>query len=441
VIERLDTPASVDVQEAEYVRLLGYPRGFVLEGRALELADWARNWYRAHGRPWVYAHEFDEVEAGGHAARVAGVSFNSPQLAKTLRDAGAHSAIAVAVGAGGELEAEAHERWLDGKPDEYFFLEVYGSAVVEYLVTLTGARLCAWADGRGEAILPHYSPGYPDWDVSEQPRLLDVLRSSSTSHGHTLPLEVLDSGMLRPKKSLLALFGVTTHVDRVRRLAELVPCEHCSFAPCQYRRAPYRRSPLTASPELSGLAADSDGPSDADATAEGHRTSARVTSPLSANATYSVNERALRRWVDERLTVSRSGDGSIDATFRFDGTTCTNMGRPMAFHYRVRLGPASSGYLIEDETCAPVAGDEGHKLMCSYLDNADRLMTAIETERALLGRPLNEVLTWGRSPVSAGCYCEPESRSHKWGLVLETIHFALARGLAPSDVSVKETAS
>jgi hypothetical protein len=29
--------------------------------------------------------------------------------------------------------------------------------------------------------------------------------------------------------------------------------------------------------------------------------------------------------------------------------------------------------------------------------------------------------------ASAGCYCEPESRLHKWGLVLETIHYALAR--------------
>jgi hypothetical protein len=27
----------------------------------------------------------------------------------------------------------------------------------------------------------------------------------------------------------------------------------------------------------------------------------------------------------------------------------------------------------------------------------------------------------------AGCYCEPDSRQHKWGLVLETIHYALAR--------------
>jgi hypothetical protein len=27
----------------------------------------------------------------------------------------------------------------------------------------------------------------------------------------------------------------------------------------------------------------------------------------------------------------------------------------------------------------------------------------------------------------AGCYCEPNSRKHKWGLVLETIHYALVQ--------------
>jgi hypothetical protein len=54
-------------------------------------------------------------------------------------------------------------------------------------------------------------------------------------------------------------------------------------------------------------------------------------------------------------------------------------------------------------------------------------MVAIDREKPLNGRPLNDVLTWLRSPSAAGCYCEADSRQHKWGLVLETIHFALAR--------------
>lgn len=54
-MELVDTSPAVNVAQSEYVRLLGYPRGRVLEGRALELADWARAWYAANGRPWIYA--------------------------------------------------------------------------------------------------------------------------------------------------------------------------------------------------------------------------------------------------------------------------------------------------------------------------------------------------------------------------------------------------
>ena len=34
---------------------------------------------------------------------------------------------------------------------------------------------------------------------------------------------------------------------------------------------------------------------------------------------------------------------------------------------------------------------------------------------------------WNVPASGAGCYCEPDSRAHKWGLVLETIHFKLAQ--------------
>jgi len=40
---------------------------------------------------------------------------------------------------------------------------------------------------------------------------------------------------------------------------------------------------------------------------------------------------------------------------------------------------------------------------------------------------LNAVLSWRRAACAAGCYCEPSSREHKWGLVLETIHYALVQ--------------
>lgn len=402
-IELAGSHPDLNVMAEEYVRLLGYPRGWVLEGRALELASWARDWYAKYGHPWFYARQADSLEIHGDSIQIDGMQFTSKRLKTTLQQAEAHSAILVAVGAGPEAEEEARRRWHDDKPDEYFFLEVFASAVVEHLATTTGARLCDWAEQHQMAALPHYSPGYPEWDVAEQPRLLELLRQTR-NEPFPSQVEVFDSGMLRPKKTLLAVFGLTRHTDRLRRLTSLVPCENCSFGPCQYRRAPYRRAPRSWGAELP----------------------ARI-AVLDANANYSVNRRALKRWSEERLSLRENQDGSLDALFRYEGTTCTNMGRPLTFIYSVKLGSRAEGYPICEQHCTPAPGDEGHALMCQYRENPSQLMASINREKPLAGESLSAVLSWRRQPSAAGCYCESSSRDHKWGLVLETIHYALVQ--------------
>ena len=409
-----ETAPEVWVSDAEYARLLGYPRGWTFEGRAAELAGWARDWYRANGRPWMYARPVEAVDVT-RVLSVGGATFNSPRVFDAFRQSGASLAFVAAVSAGPELERQAHRLWEEERPDEYFFLEVFGSAVVEQLVTMTGARLCAWADANGFAVLPHYSPGYPEWDISEQRQLRDLIAADVTLPG---VVEVLESGALRPKKSLLALFGATPHVDRVQRLTDLVPCQHCSFLECQYRRAPYSRAIEPVRVPASAAARFSD---DVD-TGPGAAVERVVT-----DAKYTVNRRALERWASERLSVIDRPDGGVDACFRYDGTTCTNMGRPLKFRYRVTLGPREDGYPIRDQRCEPADGDCGYTYMCEYIKEGRPLMEAVENDRPLAGQPLNAVLSWPRAAAAPACYCDPESRLHKWGLVLETIHYALSQ--------------
>jgi hypothetical protein len=399
-MEWIDTSPDVNVDPAEYARLLGFPAGKQLEGRAAELMVWSRQWYAQNGRPWIYARQTEQLDLSNGSITIDGVAFNSSRLQHTLRQASAHSAVLVAVSAGNELEAEAQRAWREEKPDEYFFLEVYGSAVVERLVTVAGARLCAWGDSKCLAVLPHYSPGYPDWNIADQPALMQLIARRS------LPaeLEAMDTGMLRPKKSLLAVFGLTAHTDRVQRLTELVPCAGCSFNPCQYRRAPYRN-----------------------ASRNGELGEIQTSAAIETRARYTTNPKALARWAAERLSLTTGTDGSVHALFRYDGTTCTNMGQPLRFHYDVTLGPREQGYPIREQRCAPAPGDVGHRAQCGYITNSMDLMAAIENEKPLLGKRLNDVLSWGRPTSPAGCYCEPTSRQHKWGLVLETIHYALAQ--------------
>jgi hypothetical protein len=65
--------------------------------------------------------------------------------------------------------------------------------------------------------------------------------------------------------------------------------------------------------------------------------------------------------------------------------------------------------------------------MCSYLRDPVSTMAAIAEEKPLLGRTLDDVLTWQRAHTAASCYCDATNRLYMWGQVLETIHYALHR--------------
>lgn len=413
MIEWNDDRPDVNVAESEYKRLLGFPTDYDLNGRVRELSDWARRWYADHGKPWIYGRAV-AVDLTPGAVRFNNTEFAAQRLHQQLKDAEADSAVLAAVSAGKECEEMARSLWLENKPDEYFFLEMYGSAVVEHLVTHAGARICSWADENGRAVLPHYSPGYSGWDTADQNRLFELIQTGANKlRGE---LRVMSSGMLQPKKSLLAVFPLTARIERVRQFADLIPCENCSFSPCQYRRAPFRRA-LPQLEDVTQLQPRKGGALE---------TVFDTDSRLEQNARYSINLRALRKWSQERLKLRRTGANSVEAKFRYEGTTCSNLGRPLAYDYLIKLEGAD--YRIVEAACSPTPEDTGHTAMCEFINNGERLSSAIANEKPLAGRFLNDVLTWKRPFSPAGCYCDEDSRMHKWGLVLEVIHYALATG-------------
>ncbi len=239
---------AVTVPEPEYQRLLGYPKNRPLEGRARELADMAQQWFSENGRPWIVAQEIGGLELADESRlRIGGTEFSSRRLREVFFAASAHSVVLVAVSAGQECEEHARQLWKEDKPDEYYFLESFGSAVVEQLVAVASGHICGWADENQMAALPHFSPGYSGWNIAEQIPLWNLFQKHFPG-GFPGVLEVLDSGMLRPKKSQLTVVGLTHDLEKARRFASLIPCEHCSLPNCRYRRAAYKRA-LPAAPE------------------------------------------------------------------------------------------------------------------------------------------------------------------------------------------------
>ena len=126
------------------------------------MSDWRRAWYARNGKPWVYARQAADMRIVNGSVVIEGQPFHSPRLQATLQKAGADEAILVAVGAGPQSDEEAQRLWMDEKPDEYFFLEVYGSAIVEHLTTMTGARLCAGRRGSRKPFCRITAQGIPN---------------------------------------------------------------------------------------------------------------------------------------------------------------------------------------------------------------------------------------------------------------------------------------
>ena len=417
--ELIDTNPDTNVREEEYKRLLGYPHHFELKERSRELADWARKWYSKNGNPWLYALKTSDIDSSKEKLTINDIELSSIKLRNQLADTQASAAMLVAVSAGKECEEKANQLWQKGKPDEYFFLEIYGSAVVEHLITSVGAQLCAWADENNLTVLPHYSPGYPGWTVTDQIKLLKLIQQKREND---LPgeIQVLETGMLKPKKSLLALFGITNQTDKVKKLSGLIPCSTCSMKNCQYRRIPYKYS-RSQIEEVNKLQ-----PGNNEQITEEFK-SFNVSGILTKDAKYKVSLKALQKWSSDRLRLRILEDNTVEAKFRYEGTTCSNMGRSIEFDYFIKLSSPQHFYKIISLSCSPAEGNDDYKFMCEYVNDPESIMHRIEIEKPLIGKSINEILNWQYRFFPEGCYCKPESREHKWGLVLEVLHYALVR--------------
>jgi hypothetical protein len=161
------------VQEREYARLLGYPWGTLPEGDVRIQALQAAEWYENRCKPRVYCR-----------SNVAGIT------------------------AGAAVDRRVAELWQADRVDEAYFLDRYAAAVVEALAAELGA-----CDSPGNGVVPFEA----QWTLFETLAPLDP------------EIEILASGMLKPRNSLLA-------VIRQRDEKLINPCARCGLAHCSFRR-------------------------------------------------------------------------------------------------------------------------------------------------------------------------------------------------------------
>ncbi len=386
----------ITVPAAEWKRHLCTPAGEPLSEDAQAGVERALAWVNEHSRPWSFVSEPIDLAMEDDRIRLAdGTEFTSRALAEKLQLGQAYSAMVVACGAGPSVSAEIQRLWDAERPDEAFFLNAAAAAVTEQLLLRSRKSICDRAEPTGLAALSHYSPGYDGWNLGDQRALLDLL-AAQPAWPSAAQLNLLDSGMLRPEHSQLALFGLGPSAV-VRALEpSAMPCARCGMDPCSHRRAPFAGD----APALAVPAADAD--------TEGR---------------YAYPDKALRRWSRELLTIDSRGDQSVQATFRPDCNTCSNMGVPFGFVYSIELGPRRDGHPIRKLACQP--SDSDYQSMCSCLEDPEGFPGEMVSVPGFTGQPLGQALEWNPVVEPAGCLCRQPSRDHKWKIALQTVHYKL----------------
>ena len=192
----------------------------------------------------------------------------------------AHSVILVAVGAGPEAEEEARRRWEDEKPDEYFFLEMFGfrgRRASDHSDRSASLRLGGTARHGGAAALQSRISGVGRCGAAAAARTdeADAKRAFPFPRGsvrlrHVAPQENAAGG-LRIDASYRAAARLTESGSLRELLLWSVP-------------VPARAVPA-------GSAVDA-------------ANSSRFASRCSIRTPqYSVNRKALKRWAEERLSM------------------------------------------------------------------------------------------------------------------------------------------
>ncbi len=193
----------LDVPIGRIARHFGLPPGRAHIEPWTALIDGARRWCRDQMTPWRGLQRVSIARLSRDTVVLeTGPPLNSRRLARELQATRARELAVLALSAGHSIDDEIQRLWKAGHPDRAMALHAFAVAWVEEWREREANRLRRLLAPRGLKLLPYLSPGYAGWPLTDQANLFAVVAPLAG------PLELLDSGFLRPARSTLAAFGI-----------------------------------------------------------------------------------------------------------------------------------------------------------------------------------------------------------------------------------------
>jgi cobalamin-dependent methionine synthase I len=157
-----------------------------------------------------------------------GTTFRSRKLAQVLKDS--EEIICFVATLGRRLDREIGCLMAEKRLSEAYVLDAMGSVAVEGMVEHFYQRKQIEFAAENKSVTLRFSPGYCDWPVTDQKQLFSLFGSEQAG------VELLDSCLMTPRKSISGVFGLfystNTHLD-----SPYNPCRDCRKIDCMARRS------------------------------------------------------------------------------------------------------------------------------------------------------------------------------------------------------------
>lgn len=215
----------MQVDKKEVLRYLGYKNGEIPEN-INSLIDECINEIKEISH-WKYVYKIFHINKSAEAVEVEGSNliFRGKDILEHLKNSSMCAIMAVTLGSNVDMKIRYYEKINLIKS---LVIDACASTAVEWVCDEVQKKIKEEAESIDLGITYRYSPGYGDFSIDIQPKIINALDAQKT-----IGLTVSENNVMIPRKSVTAVIGFQ---DK-RIIAHHPGCEKCNNAKgCQFRK-------------------------------------------------------------------------------------------------------------------------------------------------------------------------------------------------------------
>ena len=217
---------DVEINTKQVCHYIGYDADYKLPARALSLVDdYVENAHHLIEPSYSCVIRDVKLVQGSSVFIEGSIAFQSEVIARLLEQCQKAAVFLVTIGK--HLEETVCQLAEDGLIVQSAVLDAIGSVAAESVANFLQGRIREIARAQGLVISRRFSPGYCDWDISQQKMVFWAVNGASI--GVRLTRECL----MIPRKSISGIIGIGLSNSSVEHYN---PCKTCNKHDCRGRR-------------------------------------------------------------------------------------------------------------------------------------------------------------------------------------------------------------